>query len=347
MYQKIRWDIENHDSTDRWEAATLGTMQDAGATEGSAREGDGLRRLVLVASGVVVALPFVAPPVALALGAFIGLCVGNPDAERTQRLSPKLLAASVVGLGAGVNLADVASVGAHGALLTLGTVAACLALGALGARLLRVEPQVAILVAVGTAICGGTAIAAMIPIVRARRDQATVALGTVFVLNAVAMVLLPVVGRALRLDADSFGTLAALAVHDTSAVIGAAASFGERAVEIATTVKLARATFLVPVALGVAVLRRPAAAGERAGTLPIPWFILGFLAASALVTFVPALASVGDAVAALARRAMVVSLFLVGAGASRSMVAASGLRPLALGVALWLAVAGLALALVA
>lgn len=307
-----------------------------------------LRVAIAIIGAAFVSMPFVPAPLALGLGALLGLVVGNPAAERTQAWVPRLLAVAIVGIGASVNLRDVAAVGARGALFTVVTVALCLSLGAALSKRFGIEPEIALLVAVGTAICGGTAIAAMAPIVRARREQTTVALGTVFMLNAVAMLVLPWIGRSLGLDASSFGTLAALAVHDTSAVVGAASSFGNHAVEIATTVKLARALYLVPVAFAVAAVQRTRAVDREAKRVhpPFPWFILGFVALSALVTFVPELRVAGDVVAALARRVMVVSLYLVGAGTTRAALRAAGIRPLALGGILWVVVCAASVTLV-
>ena len=305
-------------------------------------------RWLLPLGALVCALPFVPAPIALILGAALGVGVGHPHGARVRRLTPKLLAVAVVGLGAGIDLREVARVGAEGALMTLATIALCLGLGALLTRALGVSARLGLLISVGTAICGGSAIAAVAPAVHANDDETSVALGTVFMLNAVALVVLPLVGHALGLTPERFGVYAALAVHDTSSVVGAAMSFGERAVEIATTVKLARATWIVPVALAASM--RFASPAKGSDDAPItrerPWFIVAFALCAALFTFVPGLEALGAAIAWLAKRAMVVTLFLVGAGMSRAALGRAGVRPLLLGVTLWIVVACASLGLV-
>ncbi|MFT3765542.1 MAG: putative sulfate exporter family transporter [Minicystis sp.] len=292
---------------------------------------------VLVPLGAALALlPVVSTGVSLLAGAAVALTVGNPFVERTRRIAHLLLVLSVVGLGAGMDLGVVARVGAHGVLETAGSIAACLVIGALLARLLGVPRDAGLLVSVGTAICGGSAIAAVAPVLRARDHEVSIALATVFLLNGVALFLFPAVGHAVGLDPARFGAWVALAVHDTSSVVGAALSYGGGAVDVATTLKLTRALWIVPVAMIVGAARGRGAGADRR-PLPKPWFIAGFLLASALVTMVPALRPAGLAVAAVARRAMVAALFLIGAGLGRSALRAVGARPLLHGVLLWIA----------
>lgn len=304
------------------------------------------RRLLLAAAGLVCLAPWMPPPLALAIGALTSPLVAGDDAQRVRRLAHHLLAASVVALGAGVDLCAIADVGIEGAVMTAGTIALCLGLGAALTRALGIAPRVGLLVAAGTAICGGSAIAAMAPVVRARDEETSVALGTVFVLNAVAMLCLPVLGRALGLDASRFGLLAALAVHDTSSVVGAAIGFGEEAVAIATTVKLARATWIVPLVLVTAAFASRGRDAARVRRRELPWFVLAFVACAALFSLVPGLADLGDAISGGARRFMVLTLFLVGAGLSREGLRRTGPRPLLLGVLLWATLAVVAIALV-
>jgi uncharacterized integral membrane protein (TIGR00698 family) len=297
-----------------------------------------LSRPALLGAAACAVLP-VPPPLALGLGAAVALAGHGRDASR---LTPKLLAATVVALGANVNLVEVADAGARGALLTVATITLCLVAGVLLARALGVEKRVALLIAVGTAICGGSAIAAVAPVVRAKDEETSTALGAVFVLNALALLLLPMLGRALHLDASTFGTYAALAVHDTSSVVGAAMSFGERAVEVATTVKLARATWIVPVTL----LASTWITEDRETRREHPYFILGFLACAALFTFLPALEPLRAPLGFVTKRAMVVALFLVGTGFSKEALVRAGARPFLFAAALWILVAIFSLALV-
>jgi uncharacterized integral membrane protein (TIGR00698 family) len=303
---------------------------------------------LLVPAGAVLALaPFVSAGVALLAGALVALTMGNPFAAATRRLSRELLALSVVGLGAGMDLRVVARAGASGVAYTVASIAVCLLLGALLARVLRVGANVGLLVSVGTAICGGSAISALAPTLRPKEHEVTVALATVFLLNGVALFAFPLVGRAVGLDQEQFGLWSALAIHDTSSVVGASMAYGPRALEVATTVKLARALWIVPVtvAVGMMVARRDRSArGVATAKTPKPWFIAGFLVVAALVTFVPALRPAGQVVSGFAKHVMSSTLFLIGAGLTRSAVRAVGIRPLVHGVALWLAVAGLSLA---
>ena len=299
---------------------------------GSAR----LRSWVVLAGALVAAVPGVPPWAALLGGVAIALVLGNPHAALTRRLTRTLLPAAVVGLGAGMDLRAVARAGVQGAGSAAATIGATLLVGTLLGRLLRLRSRATTLVTVGTAICGGSAIAAAAPVLGADDDEVSVALGTVFILNGIALFAFPVVGRWVGLDERAFGMWAALGIHDTSSVVGAALQVGPRALELATTVKLARALWIVPLtfALGWVVHRRGAGRGPR------PWFILGFVAAAALTTWVPALHPAGHTVAIVARQALVVTLFLIGAGMSRDAVRAVGPRSLLHGTALWLAVAG-------
>jgi uncharacterized integral membrane protein (TIGR00698 family) len=213
------------------------------------------------------------------------------------------------------------------------------AIGARLGRALGVRRNAAILVSVGTAICGGSAIAAAAPAIGADDDDTSVSLAIVFLLNAAALLVFPPVGRALGLSERSFGLWAALAIHDTSSVVGAAATYGREALVVATTTKLARALWIVPLTLAVGFLAaRDGGDGSRKGRARRPWFILGFLAAAAIATWVPVLAPAGRFVAEAARRSLVLTLFLLGLGLSRDAVARMGARPFAMGLALWVTV---------
>ncbi len=282
----------------------------------------------------IVALPFVSTGAALLAGAAIALTAGNPFAASTRKAAHVLLVCAVVGMGGSIDLGVVARVGAHGVLQTAGSIVVCLAAGWALGRLFAVPRDTGMLISVGTAICGGSAIAAIAPILRAREHEVSVALATVFLLNGVALFLFPAVGHAVGLNPARFGQWAALAIHDTSSVVGAALSYGGGADSIAATLKLTRALWIVPVAAVVSARRRRGDGGKPSA--PKPWFIAGFLLASAVVTFVPALHAAGMAIAALARRAMVVALFLIGAGLSREALRSVGLRPLLQGVVLWI-----------
>jgi uncharacterized integral membrane protein (TIGR00698 family) len=277
---------------------------------------------------------------ALLLGVAVTLGLGNPWADRTKSLTPRLLALSVMGLGAAMNLRTVAVLGLQGFGYTLLGIASTLALGAFLGRALVVRRATGILVSVGTAICGGSAIAAAAPVIGAEPEDTSAALGIVFLLNATALLLFPFIGRHLGLSQHAFGLWAALAIHDTSSVVGASSSYGPEALVVATTTKLVRALWIVPVTLGLGALvargtdrptERPK--GQR------PWFILGFLALAALVSFLPVLRPAGAVVASAAQRLLVLTLFLLGLGLSRAALTRVGARPFLLGTTLWLLVA--------
>jgi uncharacterized integral membrane protein (TIGR00698 family) len=319
---------------------------DAAGVLRAGRPGDNravVRREALVARlffllAAACLLPWVGPAAALAAGILFSLLAGNPAPARTAAWAKFLLQASVVGLGFGLSLGTVARVGARSAAYTVIGIALTLALGALLGRLLGTAGPVSTLVSFGTAICGGSAIAAMAPVVKARSEEMAVSLATVFTLNATALLLFPAVGRLLRLDPAAFGLWAGLAIHDTSSVVGAASSYAPGALAVATTVKLTRALWIMPCVLGAALLAR---SGERP---KFPLFVAGFVAAAAVRTALPSLEPLFSALVAVARQALVLTLFLVGTGLTREVLRKVGVRPLAQGVALWLVVSAATLA---
>ncbi len=294
--------------------------------------------------GVLALAPFTPAAAALVGGALLALTLGNPLQAETRAWTHRLLPLAVVGLGADMNLRAVARAGLHGLGYTALSLVFVLALGWWLARLLKVERDAGLLISVGTAICGGSAIAAVAPVLRAKEHAISVALATVFLLNAAALVIFPPIGHAVGLGQDAFGLWSALAIHDTSSVVGAGLAYGPRALEVATTVKLARALWIVPLTLGIGWLEaRRSEAAPDAPPLKKPWFIAGFLAMAALVTFVPALHGPGHLVAVAARRVLVLTLFLIGAGLGREALRMVGLRPFLQGLLLWLLVGSLGL----
>lgn len=304
---------------------------------------------------VAALLPWVSGGIALLAGIIVALIWGNPYQAQSRKLSRNLLQISVIGLGAAMNLGVVARVGATGIGYTVVGIGLTALAGLWLGRRMGVERDVSLLITAGTAICGGSAIAAVAPTIRARPHDISVALSVVFALNAVALFIFPPIGHALGLTERQFGLWAALAIHDTSSVVGASAAFGPRALEIATTVKLARALWIVPLTFLIAYVysvnaSRAAAATAAAGgpvdeatrgnpgvgAKQYPWFILGFLGMAAFFTFLPALQDAGKAIAAVSRQALVVTLFFIGLGLNRAALQATGLRPFVHGVALWL-----------
>jgi uncharacterized integral membrane protein (TIGR00698 family) len=299
--------------------------------------------LLLPAGALLCCCPFISTGMGLLLGLAIALTLGNPYLPQTRKATARLLPLSVVGLGAGMNLGVVARVGAHGILYTVLGIVTALALGALLTRVLRVGRTVGTLIAVGTAICGGSAIAAMVPVLRPKEHEASVALATVFLLNALALFIFPFVGHLAGLTDSQFGLWAALAIHDTSSVVGAAVAWGGKAVEIATTVKLARALWIVPLTIAVGQWHKRTSGEASATSSRRPWFILGFVVAAAVVTYLPFLQPAGHFVSSVAKQALVVTLFFIGAGLTRESLRSVGARPLVLGVTLWIAMAALSL----
>jgi uncharacterized integral membrane protein (TIGR00698 family) len=246
-----------------------------------------------------------------------------------------------------MDLAAVLEAGRRGFGFTLATIFGTLAAGMFLGRVLGVDRKTTSLISAGTAICGGSAIGAVAPAIEADREQISVALIAVFVLNAVALMTFPPMGRALGLSQQEFGLWAAIAIHDTSSVVGAAQAFGAEALAFATTIKLARALWIAPVALLMLLLHRKERTGGRS-KIAIPWFILLFLGAAAARTYAPVtiLPSVFDAGTNLGRAGMTVTLFLIGAGLTPRALRKVGSRPLLLGLLLWLAISALSLAAV-
>ncbi len=258
--------------------------------------------------------PWVSPPIALVLGLFAALTFGNPFPEQTGKATKILLQTSVVLLGFGMNLTSVIKAGKDGILFTIVTIFGTLAVGYLVGKLLKVEDEISALISAGTAICGGSAIAAVAPAIDAKSEQISVSLGTVFILNSVALILFPIIGHALNLSQNQFGIWSAIAIHDTSSVVGAAQSYGAEALAIATTVKLARALWIAPVALLFSFIYR-----SKKAKIAIPYFIFFFLLATLIRTYMPGEfpSSVFDSLVNLAKAGLTVTLFLIGASLSR------------------------------
>ena len=269
---------------------------------------------------------------ALALGLLYGLSFAHPYHDDSRNLSRFLLQASVVGLGFGMNLHDVLRVGRSGFLYTAAGISFALICGLLLGRLLLVNKTASILISTGTAICGGSAIAAVAPIIEASDEEMAISLGTVFILNSIALLIFPPLGWLLHLTQTQFGLWAALAIHDTSSVVGAAARYGPVALVVGTTVKLTRALWIVPVALGAAILK------HSKSRIRWPWFILFFCLAAVANTYLPSFANFWHVLSNLGRVGLTATLYLIGTGISRATLRQVGVRPLLQGVILWILV---------
>jgi uncharacterized integral membrane protein (TIGR00698 family) len=296
-----------------------------------------LRKTLFIACLALSAVPWVGTAMALIMGVFFSLLLGNPWPQKTARFSKYILQISVVGLGFGISLGEVLHTGKESVLYTIVGIGFTLTMGHLLGKLLKIDPNTSSLISFGTAICGGSAIAAMAPVLKAKDDETAVALATVFTLNSVALLLFPLIGHLLHLDQGIFGTWAGLAIHDTSSVVGAASAYGAQALTIGTTVKLTRAIWITPVVIGTAWLK------ESDQKVKVPLFIIGFVLAAAIRTCMPQYGHYWDELAAIARQSLVVTLFLIGAGLSREVLRKVGIRPFLQGITLWLLVSSLTL----
>ena len=290
--------------------------------------------LICAASG------FLSPPIALVLGLIFGLTFTHPYQTDSGELARFLLKASVVALGFGMNLHEVLRAGRTGFVYTAVSITFAMCLGLLLGRIFQVEKTASFLITVGTAICGGSAIAAVAPIIEAGDEEIAVSMGTVFVLNSIALLIFPSIGWALHLSQEQFGLWAALAIHDTSSVVGATARYGALALMIGTTVKLARALWIVPLSVGTAAVKK------TKGKIQWPWFILFFCLAAVVNTYVPSITHLTTSLSTLGRLGLTATLYLIGTGISRATIREVGVRPFMQGVALWILVGTLSLALI-
>lgn len=276
---------------------------------------------------------FLSPALSLLMGIVMALVLGNPFPLFSKKASKKALQVSVVGLGFGMNLFESLAAGKQGMLFTIVSVVGVMCIGVLIGKWMKVNRKSAYLIATGTAICGGSAIAAVGPVIDADDDQMSMSLATIFILNAIALFVFPPIGRWIGLSQEQFGLWAAIAIHDTSSVVGAGAAYGEEALQIATTVKLTRALWIIPLALVSSLIFR--AKGKK---VSIPWFILLFVLAMVLNTFLPIPSAATGLIVMLSRKLLCMTLFLIGCGLSLSSIKKVGARPLALGMLLWIVI---------
>jgi uncharacterized integral membrane protein (TIGR00698 family) len=288
---------------------------------------------ILFVTGLILSFSgFISPPVALTFGILFGLSFPHPYINESGGIARALLQGSVVALGFGMNLHELLQAGRSGFLYTALGISFALLVGLTLGRALRIRGNSSFLITAGTAICGGSAIAAVGPILQADEEEMAVSLGTIFILNSVALLIFPAIGNALQLSQTQFGLWAALAIHDTSSVVGATAKYGVQALVVGTTVKLARALWIVPLALATAAIK------HNRSRIQFPWFILFFLLAAVINTYVSAFSRTTPSLFTLGRLGLTATLFLIGSGISRSTLKEVGWRPLLQGVLLWLAV---------
>ena len=290
--------------------------------------------LILAASGLVSA------PIALLGGLIYGFALTHPFHVERKRVAKFLLQASVVALGFGMNLHQVVHAGRSGFLYTAASITIAMLLGLGLGYFIQVGKKSAFLISAGTAICGGSAIAAVGPIADANEEEMAIALGTVFILNSVALFLFPLVGSVFHMSQEQFGLWSALAIHDTSSVVGATAKYGATALSIGTTIKLTRALWIVPLSVVTAVTLKSKA------RIQWPWFILFFCLAALLNSLLPAFSSTFGVMNHLGKIGLTVTLFLIGTGLNKKTLERVGARPLLQGLALWIIVGSGALVLI-
>ena len=281
---------------------------------------------------------WVTPPVALFLGLSFALLCGQAHPKFNKKISKYLFQYSVVGLGFGMNLQASLASGKEGMEFTVISVVGTLLIGwVIGRKFLKVDRDTSYLISSGTAICGGSAIAAVGPVLRAKDSEMSVALGTIFILNAIALFIFPVIGHALNMSQHEFGTWAAIAIHDTSSVVGAGAAYGEEALRVATTIKLTRALWIIPLAIATSFIFK-----SKGQKISIPWFIFFFVLAMIVNTYVLNLSETGALIGAginsIARKALTITLFFIGASLSRDVLKAVGIKPLVQGILLWVVI---------
>lgn len=277
-----------------------------------------------------VASFFLPTAVALLAGIALAITLGSPFPVFTKKVSKYLLQASVVGLGFGMNLFSAVESGKDGMMFTIVSVIGVMVIGALLGRVFKLSRNNSYLISSGTAICGGSAIAAVAPVIDADDNDTTLSMVTVFVLNAVALLIFPAIGHLLDLSQEQFGTWAAIAIHDTSSVVGAGAAYGEEALKVATTVKLTRALWIIPLAIVTTFIFK-----KKGKKISIPWFIFMFIGAMLANTFLNIPHGVSAGIAGFAKNALGSTLFLIGCGLSVQSVREVGFRPFLLGISLW------------
>ena len=294
--------------------------------------------LFLLMDYIPVLAPYsswVTPPVALFLGLAFAMLCGQAHPKFNKKTSKYLLQYSVVGLGFGMNLQESLASGRDGMEFTIISVVGTMLLGwFIGRKFLKVDRDTSYLISSGTAICGGSAIAAVGPVLKAKDSSMSVALGTIFILNAIALFIFPMIGHWLNLDQQQFGTWAAIAIHDTSSVVGAGAAYGEEALKVATTIKLTRALWIIPLALVTSFIFK--GDGKK---ISIPWFIFFFVIAILLNTYcLQSVPQLTHAISGFARKGLTITLFFIGASLSLDVLKQVGVKPLVQGVLLWIVI---------
>jgi uncharacterized integral membrane protein (TIGR00698 family) len=293
-----------------------------------------VRQLLFILLILLCSSTYISPPFALFLGILTARTIGHPYLQFNHKITHYLLQISVVGLGFGMNVHTALQAGKSGFLFTVFSIFGVLTAGYIVGKILRINKEISFLISIGTAICGGSAIAAVSPVINAKEKQISVALGTIFILNSIALLLFPVIGHMLHLSQSQFGLWCAIAIQDTSSVVGAASKYGNEALQMATTVKLTRALWIIPIAFISSVIFK-----SKESKIKIPYFIGLFVVAIILNTYVPFFHKIGGSLVSLSKIGMTVTLFLIGAGLSRTVLASVGFKPILQGIILWILIA--------
>lgn len=296
------------------------------------------REVIFVLAVVFCLSPLVSPPIALLMGLIIAQFIGHPYLHLNHKATHILLQVSVVGLGFGMNVTSALKAGKEGILFTIVSIIGTLVIGFFMGKFLKIEKKTSYLISAGTAICGGSAIAAISPVIKAEEKQISVALGTIFILNSAALFLFPFIGHQLNLSQSQFGMWCAIAIHDTSSVVGAASKYGPQALEIGTTVKLARALWIIPVAFLSTFIFK-----SKDSKIKIPYFIGLFVLAMIANTYIPFVQQYNHYLTNIAKAGLTLTLFLIGCGLNRKTISSVGFKPLIQGVILWVIIATAAL----
>ncbi len=296
------------------------------------------REVIFLLAVVLCLSPLISPPIALLMGLIIAQFIGHPYLHLNHKATHILLQVSVVGLGFGMNVTSALKAGKEGILFTIVSIIGTLVIGFFMGKFLKIEKKTSYLISAGTAICGGSAIAAISPVIKAEEKQISVALGTIFILNSAALFLFPFIGHQLNLSQSQFGMWCAIAIHDTSSVVGAASKYGPQALEIGTTVKLARALWIIPVAFLSTFIFK-----NKNSKIKIPYFIGLFVLAMIANTYIPFLQQYNHYLTNIAKAGLTLTLFLIGCGLNRKTISSVGFKPLIQGVILWVIIATAAL----
>ena len=296
------------------------------------------REVIFVLAVVLCLSPLISPPIALLMGLIIAQFIGHPYLHLNHKATHILLQVSVVGLGFGMNVTSALKAGKEGILFTIVSIIGTLVIGFFMGKFLKIEKKTSYLISAGTAICGGSAIAAISPVIKAQEKQISVALGTIFILNSAALFLFPFIGHQLNLSQSQFGMWCAIAIHDTSSVVGAASKYGPQALEIATTVKLARALWIIPVAFLSTFIFK-----NKNSKIKIPYFIGLFVLAMIANTYIPFVQQYNHYLTNIAKEGLTLTLFLIGCGLNRKTISSVGFKPLIQGVILWVIISTAAL----